>query len=158
MIGAGLDHQPDAAAVSGFVVTVRGFELTDLNTRAIDVGAGTSFSLFKTMDEAYKIQQLRGSKLDPFQALYFATLGGAAALKLDHCIGNLAPGNRVLVALDDNPGRLFAGRVDSIGWGITTSLAFFPAPAGLPLFHANPSDCQGGTALYLHRLSFLIRG
>jgi hypothetical protein len=26
----------------------------------------------------------------------------------------------------------------SIGWGSTTSLAFFPAPAGLPLFHALP--------------------
>lgn len=71
-----------------------------------DVGAGTSFSLFKTMDEAYKIQQLRGSKLDPFQALYFATLGGAAALKLDHCIGNLAPGKEAdfsILDLDATP-------------------------------------------------------
>lgn len=34
-------------------------------------------------------------------------------------IGNLVPGNKVLVALDDNPGKLFPGRVESIGWGIT---------------------------------------
>lgn len=34
-------------------------------------------------------------------------------------LGNLATGNPVLVALDDRPGRLFVGRVDSIGWGIT---------------------------------------
>ena len=57
-----------------------------------DVGAGTSFSMFKTMDEAYKIQQLRGNKLDPFQALYLATLAGARALDLEGCIGNFAPG------------------------------------------------------------------
>jgi guanine deaminase len=57
-----------------------------------DVGAGTSFSLLRTMDEAYKIQQLRGEKLDPFQALYLATLGGASALSLDDKIGNFVSG------------------------------------------------------------------
>ncbi|HVL01550.1 MAG TPA: guanine deaminase, partial [Dongiaceae bacterium] len=71
-----------------------------------DVGAGTSFSLFKTMDEAYKIQQLRGQKLDPMQAFYFATLGSATALKLDHCIGNLLPGKEAdfsILDLDATP-------------------------------------------------------
>jgi multidrug resistance efflux pump len=34
-------------------------------------------------------------------------------------LGNVMPGNKVLVTLDDNPGRLFPGRVESIGWGIT---------------------------------------
>jgi len=34
-------------------------------------------------------------------------------------LGNLAPGNRVLVAFDDSPGRVFEGRLESIGWGIT---------------------------------------
>lgn len=57
-----------------------------------DVGGGTSFSMLRTLDEAYKIQQLRGSKLDPFQALYLATLGGAKALDLDDRIGSLQPG------------------------------------------------------------------
>ncbi|WP_005036471.1 guanine deaminase [Holophaga foetida] len=57
-----------------------------------DVGAGTSFSMFRTMDEAYKIQQLRGSRLDPLQALHLATLGGAEALRLGERIGNLQPG------------------------------------------------------------------
>lgn len=57
-----------------------------------DVGAGTSFSMFKTMDEAYKIQQLQKGTLDPFSALYMATLGGAKALKLDNKIGNFTPG------------------------------------------------------------------
>ena len=57
-----------------------------------DVGAGTSFSMFKTMDEAYKIQQLNKATLDPLSALYMATLGGAKALNLDDKIGNFATG------------------------------------------------------------------
>ena len=57
-----------------------------------DVGAGTTFSILHTLGEAYKVGQLRGDALDPFHALYLATLGGARALDLDDKIGNLAPG------------------------------------------------------------------
>jgi guanine deaminase len=57
-----------------------------------DVGAGTTFSILHTLGEAYKVGQLRGAALDPFHALYLATLGGARALDLDDRIGNLAPG------------------------------------------------------------------
>ncbi len=57
-----------------------------------DVGAGTTFSILHTLGEAYKVGQLRGTALDPFQALYLATLGGARALDLGDRIGNLAPG------------------------------------------------------------------
>ncbi len=57
-----------------------------------DVGAGTSFSLFATLAEAYKVGQLRGSNLDPFRALYLATLGGARALNLADRIGSLQTG------------------------------------------------------------------
>jgi multidrug resistance efflux pump len=42
----------------------------------------------------------------------------SAAMR-ENQLGNLAPGNRVLVVLDHSPGRLFAGRVESIGWGVT---------------------------------------
>jgi multidrug resistance efflux pump len=42
----------------------------------------------------------------------------SAAMR-ENQLGNLKPGDEVLVALDDNPGKLFPGRVDSIGWGIT---------------------------------------
>ena len=42
----------------------------------------------------------------------------SAAMR-ENQLGNVAPGNEVLVALDDNPGKLFPGRVESIGWGIT---------------------------------------
>lgn len=66
-----------------------------------DIGAGTSFSMLSTMSEAYKIQQLRGIPLDPFQALYLATLGGARALDLEGTIGNFALGNEAdYIALD----------------------------------------------------------
>jgi len=42
----------------------------------------------------------------------------SAAMR-ENQLGNLAPGDKVLVALDDNPGKLFPGRLDSIGWGVT---------------------------------------
>ncbi len=57
-----------------------------------DIGAGTSFSALATLDEAYKVLQLQGQSLDPFRALYLATLGSARALYLDQHIGNLQPG------------------------------------------------------------------
>ncbi|MCF2515219.1 HlyD family secretion protein [Sphingomonas sp. G124] len=41
----------------------------------------------------------------------------SAAMR-ENQLGNLEPGDKVVVALDDNPGKLFQGRVDSIGWGI----------------------------------------
>ena len=53
-----------------------------------DVGAGTSFSLLQTANEAYKVAQLRQQKLSPFQALFLATLGGAKALCLEDSLGN----------------------------------------------------------------------
>ena len=58
-----------------------------------DVGAGTSFSLLNTLNEAYKVMQLQGARLHPFKSLYLATLGGARALSLDDRIGSLKPGN-----------------------------------------------------------------
>ena len=33
-------------------------------------------------------------------------------------LGNLGPGDRVLVAFDEQPGHVFDGRVDSVGWGV----------------------------------------
>ena len=57
-----------------------------------DVGGGTSFSMLRTMHEAYKVAQLRGQRLSPFRALYLATLGGALGLGLGDKIGNFAPG------------------------------------------------------------------
>ncbi|MGY4532461.1 guanine deaminase [Pseudomonas sp. TE3786] len=58
-----------------------------------DVGAGTSFSMLQTLNEAYKVQQLQRNKLSPFKSLFLATLGGAQALRLDDKIGSFAQGN-----------------------------------------------------------------
>jgi len=57
-----------------------------------DVGAGTSLSLLQTMNEAYKVGQMRKHVMDAFTLFYLATLGGAKALKLDGRIGNFARG------------------------------------------------------------------
>jgi guanine deaminase len=59
---------------------------------ATDIGGGTSYSMLRTMDEAYKIQQLQGERLNPFESTYFMTLGNAQALSLEDRIGTLDPG------------------------------------------------------------------
>ncbi len=66
-----------------------------------DIGAGTSFSILATANEAYKVSQLRGQNPTAFQALYLATLGGAKALELDDHIGNFAVGKEAdFIVLD----------------------------------------------------------
>ena len=57
-----------------------------------DVGAGTTFSMLRTLGEAYKVGQLQSYKLRACEAFYHATLGGAHALHLDAFIGNFQPG------------------------------------------------------------------
>jgi guanine deaminase len=57
-----------------------------------DVGGGTSFSMFQTLAEAYKVLQLNGQNLSALHAFYLITLGGAASLKLDSVIGNFETG------------------------------------------------------------------
>lgn len=65
-----------------------------------DVGAGTSFNMLNTLNEAYKVNQLRKGlfpkdnqkPLTPLKAFYLATLGGAKALSLEDKIGKLEPG------------------------------------------------------------------
>ncbi len=57
-----------------------------------DVGAGTSYSLLTTLNEAYKVTALRGRSLSPYRGFYLVTLGGAQALGLDHVIGNFRVG------------------------------------------------------------------
>ena len=57
-----------------------------------DVGGGTSFSILRTLHEAYKVSQLSGQSMNAPQGLYRATLGGARALYLDDEIGNFSAG------------------------------------------------------------------
>jgi guanine deaminase len=77
-----------------------------------DVGAGTSFSQLQSLNEAYKVMQLQGKKLDPFKSLYLATLGGANALYLDDKLGNFANGKDAdFVVLDYNATPLISYRM-----------------------------------------------
>ena len=57
-----------------------------------DVGAGTSFSLLRTLEEAYKVCQMKGYNLSPLMAFYQITLGAAHSLYLDHRLGNFEQG------------------------------------------------------------------
>ncbi len=57
-----------------------------------DFGAGTSFSLLQTLDDAYKVLQLQNQNLSSFEGFYLLTLGGAQALHLDDKLGNFTPG------------------------------------------------------------------
>ena len=59
---------------------------------ASDIGAGTSFSPFQTLQDAYKVGQLSGQPLTPWQAFYAHTLGNARVLDIDHHIGSLTAG------------------------------------------------------------------
>lgn len=60
---------------------------------ASDIGGGTSYSMLKTLDEAYKILQLQGERLNPFDSFYMMTRGNAEALSLADRIGTLEPGS-----------------------------------------------------------------
>lgn len=55
-----------------------------------DIGAGTSFSMLQTLNEAYKVLGLQNQKMNPFESLYRITRGGAKALGLENRIGSLA--------------------------------------------------------------------
>lgn len=57
-----------------------------------DIGAGTSFSMLATLNEAYKVAQLTGSTLDGIRGWYLATRGAADALDLSGTIGSLEAG------------------------------------------------------------------
>lgn len=76
-----------------------------------DVGAGTSFSMLQTMNEAYKVARLKGSYLPALRMFYLATLGAARSMGLDDTIGSFAPGLEAdFVVLDPQATPLLARR------------------------------------------------
>lgn len=80
---------------------------------ATDVGGGTSFSMLRTMAEAYKVAQLSGQRLSPLRLFYLATLGGARALGLSDRIGQFAPGSEAdFIVLDGRATPLMSRRFD----------------------------------------------
>lgn len=99
--GTALAHCPTSNAFIGSGLFDAGLATEATVGLATDVGAGSSFSMLRTMAAAYETGQLRGRALHPFQLLWLATAGSAAALRLGDRIGNLVPGREAdIVALD----------------------------------------------------------
>ncbi len=76
-----------------------------------DVGAGTSLSVLRTMNDAYKALHLQDQALPPMRALFLATLGAAEALYLDNHVGNFAVGKDAdFLVLDPQASSITARR------------------------------------------------
>ena len=79
---------------------------------ATDVGGGTSFSMLRTMQEAYKVAQLQAQPFSALRAFYTATLGGARAMRLEDRIGSLEEGREAdFVVLDPDATPLLSRRM-----------------------------------------------
>ncbi|QEL23069.1 guanine deaminase [Bosea sp. F3-2] len=82
---------------------------------ATDIGGGTSYSMLRTMAEAYKVLQLQGQSLSAFAALHAITRGNALALGLNHLIGSFEPGREAdVVVLDTGATRAMAHRMETV--------------------------------------------
>ena len=82
---------------------------------ATDIGGGTSYSMLRTLDEGYKVLQLRGQRLDPLASFYMMTLGNARALGLDDRIGVLAPRREAdIVVLNSRATPQMALRMEAV--------------------------------------------
>ncbi|KQQ91733.1 guanine deaminase [Massilia sp. Leaf139] len=80
-------------------------------TLGTDVGAGTSFSMLQTMNEAYKVARMKGSYLPALRMFYLATLGAARAMDLEGTIGSFTVGAEAdFIVLDPTSTPLLARR------------------------------------------------
>ena len=71
--------------------------------------------MLRTLDEGYKVLQLRGQRLNPLRSFYMMTLGNARAMSLDHRIGALAPGLEAdIVVLDARSTPQMALRMEAV--------------------------------------------
>ena len=84
-------------------------------TIATDIGGGTSYSMLQTLSEGYKVLQLQGQQMHPYQAFDWITRGNAEALGLRHEIGTLEAGSAAdMVVLDCRATPEMALRADRI--------------------------------------------
>ncbi|PZU88884.1 MAG: guanine deaminase [Shinella sp.] len=82
---------------------------------ATDIGGGSSYSMLKTMDEAYKIQQLQEERLNPLESFHLMTLGNAEALSLSDRIGTLEAGTDAdFIVLDSAATPAMALRMETV--------------------------------------------
>ena len=96
---------------------------------ATDVGGGTSLSMLRTLAEAYKVQALRGTRLNAWTALHAATCGAAESLGLAHEIGHLGAGALADVAIWDWAVGAVAEHRDAIAAGAVPGVAAQPLHA-----------------------------
>lgn len=90
---------------------LRAREIT--NAIATDVGAGTSYSMLATLNEAYKVLQLQGQKLHPLAAFHWITRGNACVLGLQDRIGTLEAGTEAdIVVLNPRATEAMALRAE----------------------------------------------
>jgi guanine deaminase len=83
---------------------------------ASDVGGGSTFSIWKNMADAYRIQRLRNGNIHPATLLHLATTGGAQALNMHDKIGNFSVGKQAdFVVVDDGSDELFSLRTGRSG-------------------------------------------
>jgi guanine deaminase len=71
-----------------------------------DVGGGSSFSMLRTIHEAYKVAAIGNIKFSPLESFYAITLGNAKALSLDDKIGNFETGKEadfIVLNLNSTP-------------------------------------------------------
>jgi guanine deaminase len=81
---------------------------------ATDVGGGTSFSMLRTLGDAYKVSQSSGQHLPALRAFYLATRGAARALGLEGRIGSFSAGCEAdFIALNLCAPGLLARRLSS---------------------------------------------
>jgi len=82
---------------------------------ATDIGGGTSYSMLRTLDEGYKVLQLQGERMTPFESFYRMTLGNARALGLDEWIGTLERGSDAdVVVLDSRATPAMALKMEAV--------------------------------------------
>ena len=82
---------------------------------ATDIGGGTSYSMLRTMSEAYKILQLQGQSLTAFAAFHAITLGNARAVGMADHIGSFEPGRDCdAVVLDARATPAMAHRMETV--------------------------------------------
>lgn len=102
-VGAALIHCPTSNSFIGSGI----FDMAGLSGEgqriglASDTGGGSSFSMLRTMANAYELGQLNGAPLHPATLLWLATAGSAQALHLGDKIGNLAAGMEADIAVLD---------------------------------------------------------
>lgn len=102
-VGAGLIHCPTSNTFIGSGL----FDMAGLMAQgqrvglATDTGGGSSFSMLRTMAAAYEVAHLRHNSLHAAHLMWLGTAGSAAALHMEHQIGNLKPGLEAdLVVID----------------------------------------------------------